>query len=111
MKTFIDNGTEYTASTCTAIAVSAGDSKFDEANRQPALYIVSFSAAGERFEDVVYNWAMPENAGDFVVMCDDTNAWSRDEDDLDSLRFTAEERAALEKAGLWSSELERVNED
>jgi len=111
MKTFIDNGTEYTVSTCTAVALSAGDSLFDDDDRQPALYVVAFSNAGERVEDVVFNWTMPQTVEDFNKMCDDSGAWSRDEDDLDSLRFTAEERAALEKAGLWSSELERVNED
>ena len=71
---------EYTVTECTAIAVTAGDTE-----RQDALYVYSFSDAGEKFEYVVFGYAMPEDDDEFLTMSDDYSAWSSDYEDVETV--------------------------
>ena len=74
MKKFIVEGTEYTVTKCTAIALC----DIENGNRQPALHVVSYSDGGERFDDVVFGWDMPESKEDYLDMCEDSGAWESD---------------------------------
>lgn len=74
MKQFEINGIEYTIEDCTAIC---GADCGDESKRQEAL-LVSSERDGEKFEDVVFGWDMPENEEGFLDMCEDYAAWETD---------------------------------
>jgi hypothetical protein len=76
-KTFTIDNTEYTVTTCTAIAVTAGDT-----DRQDALLIESTADSGEMFRFVAFGYDMPETVEDFQDMADDSSAWDSDSDTL-----------------------------
>lgn len=82
MKTFEINGTEYTLEPCTAICCA---DLVDESKRQEAL-LVSSESDGEKSEFVVFGWEMPETAGNFSDMCDDSSAWESDHEVLDTVK-------------------------
>ena len=75
--TFIIDSTEYTVTTCTAIAISAGDTE-----SQNALLVTSIGDSGEKFEFVVFSYELPEDQADFAAMCEDSSAWSSDYEDI-----------------------------
>lgn len=74
MKTFNINGTEYTVEICTAICAADGG---DESKRQEAL-LVSSERDGEKFEEVIFGYEMPETVEAFRDMCGDSGAWESD---------------------------------
>lgn len=81
-KTFTFEGTEFIANTCTAVAVSIGDTE-----RQNALLIEEvrdYFDPWDRFA-VVFNYGMPENDADFAAMIDDADAWDYDGETLKSV--------------------------
>lgn len=61
---------EYTATTCTAICASIG-----ETERVKALYVDNYEESGEHVEYVVFGWDMPEDEEEFLAMCEDSSAW------------------------------------
>lgn len=65
-----DTTITYTVRTCTAVAVSIG-----ETERTIALYVESFAASGEHVEYVVFNATMPEDEDEFMALCDYPNEW------------------------------------
>lgn len=65
-----DTTTTYTVRTCTAVAVSTG-----ETERTIALYVESFAASGEHVEYVVFNATMPEDEDEFMALCDYPDEW------------------------------------
>lgn len=74
MKIFNINGTEYAVEICTAIcAADCGD----ESKRQDALLVYS-ERDGEKFEQVVFGYDMPETVEAFLDICDDYAAWESD---------------------------------
>lgn len=74
MKKFEVNGSEYTVQRCTAIcAADCGD----ESKRQAAL-LVSSERDGEKFEQIVFGYEMPETDENFRDMCEDSGAWESD---------------------------------
>lgn len=82
MKLFEVNGTEYTIEDCTAIcAADCGD----ESKRQAALFISS-ERNGEKFEEVVFGYEMPETEENFRDMCKDYAAWESDVEVLGTIR-------------------------
>lgn len=60
----------YTVRTCTAVAVSIG-----ETERVPALYVDYYAESGEHVEYVVFNATMPEDEDEFMILCDYSNEW------------------------------------
>lgn len=74
MKTFNIDGTEYTVEICTAIC---GADLGDEGKRQDAL-LVSSERDGEKFEEVVFGYDIPEAVEAFRDMCADYAAWESD---------------------------------
>ena len=82
MKQFEINGIEYTVEDCTAIC---GADCGDESKRQDAL-LVSSERDGEKFEEVVFGYDMPENEEGFHDMCDDSAAWETDAAVIASVR-------------------------
>ena len=68
-----DTTITYTVRTCTAVAVSIG-----ETERTIALYVESFAASGEHVEYVVFNATMPEDKGEFIALCDYPDEWDSD---------------------------------
>lgn len=83
---FITNGVEYTISSCSAVALEAGDK---EENRQGALYVTHMTSGGERCDEVVFGWTLDDlkDAGDFTSMCEDAGAWTADEETLRTVRL------------------------
>ena len=82
MKQFEINGIEYTVEDCTAIcAADCGD----ESKTQDAL-LVSSERDGEKFEEVVFGYEMPETEENFLDMCDDSAAWETDTAVIASVR-------------------------
>ena len=82
MKTFAINGVEYTVEPCTAIC---GADMGDESKRQNALLVTS-ELNGEKFEEVVFGYEMPETDEDFRDMCEDPSAWESDQDVVDTVK-------------------------
>ena len=82
MKQFEINGIEYTAESCSAIC---GADLGDEGKRQDAL-LVSTERDGEKFEEVVFGYEMPETEENFLDMCDDSAAWETDAAVIASVR-------------------------
>lgn len=82
MKQFEINGIEYTIESCTAIC---GADLGDEGKRQDAL-LVSSELNGEKFEEVVFGYDMPENEEDFHDICEDYAAWETDAAVIASVR-------------------------
>lgn len=71
MKVFNIGGTEYAVKICTAIcAADCGE----ESKRQDAL-LISSERNGEKFEEVVFGYEMPETEENFRDMCEDFGAW------------------------------------
>lgn len=79
-KNFAIDNTEYTVTTCTAIAVTA-----DDTTRQDALLIESTADSGEKFRYIVFGYEMPDTAEDFEAMSDDSSAWTSDYEDLETV--------------------------
>lgn len=69
-KTYTINDTTYTVRTCTAVAVSIGDTE-----RVPALYVDYYEDSGEHVEYVVFNATMPEDEDEFMILCDYSDEW------------------------------------
>lgn len=82
MKQFEINGIEYTVESCSAIC---GADLGDEGKRQDAL-LVSTERDGEKFEEVVFGYEMPETEENFLDMCDDSAAWETDAAIIASVR-------------------------
>ena len=70
-KTFTIDNTEYTVTTCTAIALG-------DVFEQGALLVENTADSGEMFQKVVFGYEMPETAEDFDEMCGDSGAWESD---------------------------------
>lgn len=82
MKLFEVNGTEYTIEDCTAIcAADCGD----ESKRQAAL-LVSSERNGEKFEEVVFGYEMPETEETFLDICADYAAWESGGEVLETVK-------------------------
>lgn len=62
--------TNYTVRTCTAVAVSIG-----ETERTTALYVDYYEESGEHVEYVVFNATMPEDEDEFMILCDYSDEW------------------------------------
>lgn len=65
-----DTTITYTVRTCTAVAVSIG-----ETERTIALYVDYYAESGEHVEYVVFNESMPEDEEAFVAMFDYPEEW------------------------------------
>lgn len=74
MKIFCINGTEYAVEICAAICAADGG---DESKRQDALLVYG-ERDGEKFEEVVFGYDMPETVEAFRDMCADYAAWESD---------------------------------
>lgn len=72
-KTFTIYNHEYTVITGTAIAYC----DLETGNRQEALLVVNYQD-GEKIENVVFGYGMPETFEDFKYMCEDSSAWESD---------------------------------
>ena len=72
-KTYTINDTTYTVRTCTAVAVSIG-----ETERTTALYVDYYDESGEHVEYVVFNATMPEDEDEFMDLCDYSDGWDSD---------------------------------
>lgn len=82
MKQFEINGVKYTVESCSAIC---GADLGDEGKRQDAL-LVSSERDGEKFEEVVFGYDMPETVEAFLDMCEDYAAWETDAAVIASVR-------------------------
>lgn len=69
-KTYTIGNTTYTVRTCTAVAVSVG-----ETERTIALYVDYYEESGEHVEYVVFNATMPEDEDEFMDLCDYSDEW------------------------------------
>ena len=65
-----DTTITYTVRTCTAVAVSIG-----ETERVDALYVDYYAESGEHVEYVVFNETMPEDEDEFVALFDYPDEW------------------------------------
>lgn len=65
-----DTTITYTVRTCTAVAVSIG-----ETERTTALYVDYYDDSGEHVEYVVFNATMPEDEDEFMILCDYSDEW------------------------------------
>lgn len=65
--------TTYTARTCTAVAVSTG-----ETERTIALYVDYYAESGEHVEYVVFNETLPEDEDEFIALFDYPDEWDGD---------------------------------
>lgn len=65
-----DTTITYTVRTCTAVAVSTG-----ETERTIALYVDYYAAGGEHVEYVVFNETLPEDEDEFIAMFDYPDEW------------------------------------
>lgn len=82
MKLFEVNGTEYTIEDCTAICA---DDCGEESKRQAALFISS-ERNGEKFEEVVFGYEMPETEENFLDIRENYAAWETDAAVIASVR-------------------------
>lgn len=82
MKQFEIDNTEYTVENCTAIC---GADLGDEGKRQDAL-LVSSERDGEKFEEVVFGYEMPETEENFLDICENYAAWESGEDVLETVK-------------------------
>ena len=71
MKYFELDEREYAVEKCTAIC----DADLGNENARQEALIVTYYHNGEKFEDVVFGWEMPENDEEFKEMCYDSWAW------------------------------------
>lgn len=62
--------TTYTVRTCTAVAVSIG-----ETERVDALYVDYYAESGEHVEYVVFNETLPEDEDEFIALFDYPDEW------------------------------------
>ena len=69
-KTYTIDNITYTVRTCTAVAVSIGDTE-----RTTALYVDYYAESGEHVEYVVFNETMPEDEDEFMTLCDYSDEW------------------------------------
>ena len=83
-KTFIIEGTEYTAEDITAIATCVGE--YSEDFRQNALLVTNIADSGEKIEYVVFGHDMPENEDEFSDMCEDSDAWDSNWENLETVK-------------------------
>lgn len=82
MKQFEIDNTEYTIERCTAIcAADCGE----ESKRQDALLVTS-ERDGEKFEEVVFGYEMPETEENFLDICENYAAWETDAAVIASVR-------------------------
>ena len=65
-----DTTITYTVRTCTAVAVSTG-----ETERTIALYVDYYADSGEHVEYVVFNESMPEDEDEFIALFDYPDEW------------------------------------
>lgn len=65
-----DTTITYTVRTCTAVAVSIG-----ETERVDALYVDYYAESGEHVEYVVFSETMPEDEDEFVALFDYPDEW------------------------------------
>lgn len=65
-----DTTITYTVRTCTAVAVSVG-----ETERTIALYVDYYADSGEHVEYIVFNETMPEDEDEFVALFDYPDEW------------------------------------
>lgn len=65
-----DTTITYTVRTCTAVAVSIG-----ETERTIALYVDYYAESGEHVEYVVFNETMPEDEDEFTALFDYSDEW------------------------------------
>ena len=65
-----DTTITYTVRTCTAVAVSIG-----ETERTTALYVDYYDESGEHVEYVAFNATMPEDEDEFMDLCDYSDVW------------------------------------
>lgn len=65
-----DTTITYTVRTCTAVAVSIG-----ETERTIALYVDYYAESGEHVEYVVFNETMPEDEDEFAALFDFSDEW------------------------------------
>ena len=69
-KTYTIDNITYTVRTCTAVAVSIG-----ETERTIALYVDYYAESGEHVEYVVFNETLPEDEDEFIAMFDYPDEW------------------------------------
>ena len=77
-----DTTITYTVRTCTAVAVSVG-----ETERTIALYVDYYAESGEHVEYVVFNETMPEDEDEFMAMFDYPDEWDSDYDTIATVCF------------------------
>lgn len=65
-----DTTITYTVRTCTAVAVSIG-----ETERTIALYVDYYAESGEHVEYVVFNETLPEDEDEFMALFDYPDEW------------------------------------
>lgn len=65
-----DTTITYTVRTCTAVAVSIG-----ETERTIALYVDYYAESGEHVEYVVFNETMPDDEDEFIALFDYPDEW------------------------------------
>lgn len=65
-----DTTITYTVRTCTAVAVSTG-----ETERTIALYVDYYAESGEHVEYVVFNETMPDDEDEFIALFDYPDEW------------------------------------
>ncbi len=81
-KTYTIDNITYTVRTCTAVAVSIG-----ETERTIALYVDYYAESGERVEYVVFNETMPEDEDEFIALFDYPDEWDSDCDTIATVCF------------------------
>lgn len=77
-----DTTITYTVRTCTAVAVSIG-----ETERTIALYVDYYAESGEHVEYVVFNETMPEDEDEFVALFDYPDEWDSYYDTIATVCF------------------------
>lgn len=77
-----DTTITYTVRTCTAVAVSIG-----ETERTIALYVDYYADSGEHVEYVVFNETMPEDEDEFVALFDYPDEWDSYYDTIATVCF------------------------
>lgn len=77
-----DTTITYTVRTCTAVAVSTG-----ETERTIALYVDYYAESGEHVEYVVFNETMPEDEDEFTALFDYPDEWDSYYDTIATVCF------------------------
>lgn len=77
----------WTVQTCTAIAVTEGDKEPQDAL---LVYPADEIMGREEYVMIVFGWKMPEDDEGFAAMCEDSGAWSRDWEDLNTVTIEEE---------------------